>query len=186
MQRMLKQLFTVSNVPISPAPASSSNMGSSNGSLPDLDGTGNRACTTEENINEIYWQLPLFIQDAAKIENCVQTLAQTVAALTTKITKVNNLLEALWLASLLWKQVQLLVPVVLIQQDLGTCLDSNCSTATGSLGSQGPGSSDDNRNTRRGLDTFTSPEDEHARSAILFRFPCEQYHTGITNWINNL
>ena len=61
---------------------------------------------------------------------------------------------------------------------------SNGSTATGSLGSHGPGSSDDNRNTRRRLDTFTSPEDEHARSAVLLRFPREQYHTGITNWIN--
>ena len=56
------------------------------------------------------------------------------------------------------------------------------STATGSLGSHGPGSSVDNRNTRRRLDTFSSPEDEHARSAVLLRFPCEQYHTGITKW----
>ena len=62
---------------------------------------------------------------------------------------------------------------------------SNGSTATGSLGSHGPGSSDDNWNTRRRLDTFTSPEGEHARSAVLLRFPCEQYHTGITNRINN-
>ena len=33
-----------------------------------------------EKINEIYLQLPLFIQNAARIENCVRTLAQTVAA----------------------------------------------------------------------------------------------------------
>ena len=44
----------------------------------------------------------------------------------------------------------------------------------------------DKRNTRRKLDTFSSPEDEHARSAVLLRFPCEQHHTGITNWINDL
>ena len=62
----------------------------------------------------------------------------------------------------------------------------DCSTANGSLGSHGQGSSDDSRNTRRRLDTFSSHEDEHARSAVLPRFPCEQYHTGITNWINNL
>ena len=37
------------NVPISPAPASSSNMGSPSGSLPDLQGTGFRACTMEES-----------------------------------------------------------------------------------------------------------------------------------------
>ena len=57
------------------------------------------------------------------------------------------------------------------------------STASGSLGSHGPGSSDDNRNTRRRLDTFSSPEDEHARSAVLSRFPCEQYHTGEFTWL---
>ena len=53
-------------------------------------------------------------------------------------------------------------------------------------GSHGPGSSDDNRNTGRRLDTSSSPEDEHARSAVLLRFPCEQFHKGITKWINNL
>ena len=42
------------------------------------------------------------------------------------------------------------------------------------------------RNTRRRLDTFSSPEDEHARSAVLLRFPCEQYHTGTTKLINTL
>ena len=60
---------------------------------------------------------------------------------------------------------------------------SDGSTATGSLGSHGPGSSDDSRNTRRGPDTFSSPEDEQSRSAVLLRFFCEQYHTGITNWL---
>ena len=57
------------------------------------------------------------------------------------------------------------------------------STATESLGSHGPGSSDDNRNTRRRLDTFSSPEGEHARSAVLLRFPCEQYHGGVSTWL---
>ena len=69
------------DVPVSLVPASSSNKGSPNGSLPDLEGTGYRARTMEEKINEIYLQLPLFIQNAARIENCVQTL-QTVAAQT--------------------------------------------------------------------------------------------------------
>ena len=58
--------------------------------------------------------------------------------------------------------------------------------ATGSLGSHGPGSSDDNRNTRRRLDTFSSPEDEQARRATLLQFPCEQYRKGVTKWINSL
>ena len=40
------------DVPVSPVPASSSNMGSPNGSLPDLEGTGSRPSTMEEKINE--------------------------------------------------------------------------------------------------------------------------------------
>ena len=36
--------------------------GSPNGSLPELDGTGYRAIKMEEQINEIYSQLPLFLQ----------------------------------------------------------------------------------------------------------------------------
>ena len=76
------------NVPISPAPGSSSNMGSPDGSLPDLEGTGLRASTMEEKIN---LQLPLFVQNAARIENCVQTLAQTVAAQTTKSRNIEQI-----------------------------------------------------------------------------------------------
>ena len=63
---------------------------------------------------------------------------------------------------------------------------SDGSTANGSIGSRGPGSFVDNRNISRRLDTFSSPEDEHARSAVLLRVPCEQYHTRITNWTNTL
>ena len=83
------------NVPISPAPASSANMGSRNGSLPDLEGTGFRACTMEEKINEVYLQLALFMENAVRIENCVQTLAQTVAAQSTNITNIEQFVESL-------------------------------------------------------------------------------------------
>ena len=106
------------NVLISPAPASSSNMGSPNDSLPDLEGTGFRASTMEEKLNEIYLQLPLFIQNAAKIAS--KRLLRQWPPRRQRLQILNKLLGALWLASLLWKQMQLLVPVALIQQDLGT------------------------------------------------------------------
>ena len=61
---------------------------------------------------------------------------------------------------------------------------SDGSTATGPLGSHGQGSSDDNKNTRRRLDTFSSREEEHARRAVLLRYPCEQYRGGVSAWIN--
>ena len=53
-------------------------------------------------------------------------------------------------------------------------------------GSHGPGSSDDNRNTQQRLDPSSSAEDEQSRCAVLFRFPCEQYLKGITQWIDTL
>ena len=53
-------------------------------------------------------------------------------------------------------------------------------------GSHAPGSSDDNRNTRRRLDPPSSAEDEQSRSAVLFRLPCGQYLKGVTQWIDTL
>ena len=82
------------HVPVSPFPAFSSTVGSPNGSLPDLERKGSRPSTMEK-INEIYLQLPLFIQNAARIENCVQTLAQTLAAQTTKITNIEQIVGSL-------------------------------------------------------------------------------------------
>ena len=175
------------NVPISPAPASSSNIGSLDGSLPDLEGTGFRASTVEW---ENHWNLaysqrssyrtrlgskiapkrllrqwPPRRQRLQNIEQIVGRLVARVTSLETNAASGSSGPDSARSSNVLGQ--------------------SNGSTATGSLGSHGPGSSDDNRNTRRRLDTFTSPEDEHARSAVLLRFPCEQYHTGITNWINN-
>ena len=65
------------------------------GSLPNLEGTGYRASTMEEKISEIYLQLLLFMQNAARIENCVQTLAQRVAAQTAKIAHIEQIVGSL-------------------------------------------------------------------------------------------
>ena len=77
-------------------------------------------------------------------------------------------------------------PVVPTQQDHGTYLDIVKAPQPWVPWVPCPGSSDDSGKTRRRLDTFSSPEDEQARSAVLRRFPCEQYHKGITKCINNL
>ena len=45
----------------------------------------------EEKINEIYLQLPLFMQIALGIENWVQPHAQTMGAQTTKITNIEQI-----------------------------------------------------------------------------------------------
>ena len=73
-------------------------MGSPNGSLPDLEGTGYRASTMEERINEMVVQvakLPLLIQSVSRFENCVQTLSQTVASYDAKITNIEQIVSSL-------------------------------------------------------------------------------------------
>ena len=86
------------DVPVSSVPASSSNMGSPNNSLPGLDGTGFRACTMEEknqrNIHTIA-KLPLLMQSISRFENCVQTLSQTVASYDAKITNIEQIVSSL-------------------------------------------------------------------------------------------
>ena len=178
------------DVSVSPLPTSSSNMGSPNGSLPDLEGTGYRASTMEEKINEMFVQiakLPLLMQSISRFENCVQTLSHSVASYDAKITNIEQMVS-----SLAARVTTLETNATTVSSGSSSARSWNMlgqstgSTATGSLGSHGPGSSDDNRNTRRRLDPSLSPEDEHARRAILLRFRCEQYHTWITKWIHNL
>ena len=152
----------------SPTPLSS-NVGSPYGSAPDVERTGSSPSTMEEKINEIYFQQPLFLQNASKIENCVQTLSQTVADQTTTNIERN-------VSSRKARVATLETSAASASSGSGSSSSWNLlgqsdgSTATGSLGSHGPGSSDDNRNTRRRLDTFSSPEDEHARRAVLLHF----------------
>ena len=142
---------------------------------------GNRtACHYDgEKIKEISLQLSIFTQS-------VQTFAQTLAAQTTKITNIEQVIGSL------------LARITSVETNAASGSESpdstrswnvlgrsDNSTVTGSLGSSGPGSSDDNRNTTRRLDTSTSPEDEQTRSAVLLRFPCAQYLTGIMEWFNS-
>ena len=131
------------DVPVSPLPASSSNVGSPNGSLPDLEGTGIRAGTMEDKINEMFIQI-------AMLSLLMQSLFRFAASGSASSWNLHG--------------------------------HSDGSTATGPLGPMAPGSSGNSRSTRRRLDTFSRPEDEHARSAVLLQFPCEQYHAGVSAW----
>ena len=169
-------------LPGSPAQLSS-NVASPYGSTPDLEKTGQPPRHDGGKINEIYLQLPLFLQNASRIENCFQTLSQTVAQ-TTKIARIEQIV-----GSLLARVTTLETGAASGSSDPDSARSWNIfghsdgSTATGSLGSHGPGSSDDNR---RRLDTFSSPADEHARSAVFLRFPCEQCQEGVSAWIEKI
>ena len=102
----------------------------------------------------------------------VHRVSHTVAAQTTKITSIEQIV-----GSLLARVTTLEAGATSgssgpdSARSWNTLGHGDGSTDTGSLGSHGPGSSDDNRNTRRRLDTFSSPEDEHTRSAVLLHFP---------------
>ena len=109
-------------------------------------------------------QWPLVLQKNTNVEQIVGSLAARVAALETTSASASSGSGSASTWNLLGQ--------------------SDGSKAAGSLGSHGPGSSDDNRNTRRRLGTFSSPEDEHARSAVLLRFPCKQFHAGVSSCLN--
>ena len=182
----------------------SSNYGSPNGSGHDLDGMGHRSIDAQfKELRDIL--LPL-ARGFADFDNHVKTLSEAVGMVTSRITSVEQTVNALSAKMALFaaleqnvstptENVNSLTSRVSKIETNATSVSSGSGSArswnvlghsNGSLGSHGPGSSDDSRNTGRRLDTFSSPEDEHARSAVLLRFPCEQFHTGITNWINNL
>ena len=105
--------------------------------------------------------------------NVFSTLTENVSSLTARTRKTETIATSVSSGSDSARAFNVLGP-------------SNGSAAAGSLGSYGPGSSDVSRNTRRRLDTFSSTEDEQARSAISLRFFFEQYHKGTAFWINNL
>ena len=151
----------------SPAPLSS-NVGSPYGSAPNLERAVSRTTTMEEKSTKCTYR---YRCSASRIENCVQALSQTVAAQTTKTTSTEQIV-----GSLLARVTTLETGAASgssgpAQQDLGTNSDI-------------VGSPDDNRNTRRRLDTFSSPEHEHARRAVLcvnnttLEFPCGSIASG--------
>ena len=98
----------------------------------------------------------------------------------------DKLLGVLWLVSLLWNKMQRLAPAAPTRQDLE--IYSDIVTAPQPLGLSGPMAQGHLMTVEiLGVDLIlSSPEKEQARSAVLLRFPCEQYHKGITKWINNL
>ena len=81
-----------SDVPISPVPGTSSNYGSPNGSFPDLDGMGHRSIDAQFKVlRDIL--LPL-ARGFADFENHVKTLSEAVGMVTSRITSVEQSVNA--------------------------------------------------------------------------------------------
>ena len=138
------------SLPGSPMPLSS-NFGSSDDSAPDLERKGSRISTWEDTSNEMAAQLahmPLFLQSVSRVESCVQTLSQTVAAMTTQVTSIEQIV-----GSLAARVAALETGAVSASSVSGSPSGSwplpgqiDGSTATGS---RDPSSLDEHRNTRR-------------------------------------
>ena len=134
-------------LPASPTPLSS-NLGSPNGSVPDLERIGSLPSTWRDEINETaaqLAQLPLFLQSVSRVENCVQTHTQTVAAIKTKVTSIEQMV-----GSLAARVAALETGAASASSASGSARSWNIlgqSDGSSATGSHGPGSSDDNRNT---------------------------------------
>ena len=147
-----------SDVPISPLLGTSSNYGSPNGSRPDLDGMGHRSIDAQfKELRDI--SLPL-ARGFADFDNHVKTLSEAVGMVTSELPVLNRpSVPSLprWRRLQYWnrtsaflqkmstpslhafaklKRMQLLVPVALTRQDLGTRPDRV--TAPQPLGPSGP------------------------------------------------
>ena len=98
------------DVPVSPLPASSSNMGSPNGSLPDLEEVGGRSTSTmEEKFEamltrrhaqfEVHFaalaSIPMLVQGFTRFENSILSLTQSVASITNDISNVEHVVGGL-------------------------------------------------------------------------------------------
>ena len=172
--------------------ASSSNLGSPNGSGSDFDGMGTRSgSTTDEKLDALLskfvhfeTQLAHFLALTNWMSRVDSHIMKTLGDFATRLAEMEQNFSTL--TARLRKVETYAASASNVSgsaRSWPTLEEVDCSTATGS---HGPGSSGDNRSTRRRLDTSTSPDDEQARSAVLLRFPCAQYLTGVTQWINNV
>ena len=152
------------NVPIPPAQASSSNFGSPNGSGSDLDGMGTRSgSTTDEELDVLLSKFVHFETQIAKMEQNFSTFTARLCKVETYAASASNKSGS----ARSWSSLE--------QVDGSTAAGSHAQDHLMTTGTRDAG-----------LIFPPNPADEHPRSAVVLRFPYEQYHTGITKWINTL
>ena len=174
-------------MPISSAPASSSNFDSSTRSGSDLNGTG----TTDEKLDALLSLFAQFKEQMAQIPTLTNWMSrvdshitETLEDFATRLTEMEHNFSNL--TARMCKAETYAASATNVSGSARSWPSIEQVDGSTAAVSHGPGSSDDNRNTRRRLDTFSSTEDEQTRSAVLLQFPCEQYHKGITKWIDDL
>ena len=179
------------------SPPLSSNVDPPNRSGHDLDGMCQRSIDAQ--FKELRDILPPLARGFADFDKHVKTPSEAVGMVTSRIASVEQTVNALSAKMAMFAEMEqnftnLTARVCKVETYVASA--SNVSGSARSwpsvehidgstaAGSHGPGSSDDNRNTRRRLDPSSTAEDEQSRSAVLYRFPCEQYLKGITQWID--
>ena len=160
-----------------------------NGSLPDLDGTGFRACTMEK-INEIFTQIAKF-HYSCRVYPGSKSVSRRSPRQWLHILQKSQILNkssaAIQPVLPHWKRMQLLSPVVPARQDPGTFL--YMVTALQPLGSLGPTAEGHLMTVEiRGVDLIPSQAPKMNKRDVPFYYGsfCEQCHKVITKWIDNI
>ena len=174
------------------SPPLSWNVGSPHGSGHDLDGMGTRSGNTmDDKLDALLSKFVHFETQIAQIPALMawmcrmdSHISKTLGVFATRLTEMEQNFSALTARVCKFETYAASASNVSGPARSWPTLEQVDGSTAG--GSHGPGSSDDNRNTRRRLDPSSSAEDEQSRSAVLFRFPCEQYLKGITKWIDTL
>ena len=109
--------------------------------------------------------------------NHAKTISESAGPVTSRITRVEQTVNALVVKMALSPDMEQNVSAI--------CrIETNAASASsGAVSSHGPGSFDDSKNTMRRLDTFSSPEDEHGRIAVQLHFQRQQFHAGVSIWL---
>ena len=179
-------------VPNSPMQLSSSNFGSLRRSGSDLDGMGTRSeSTTDEKLDALLSKFVHFETQIAQIPDITSwtsrmgsQITKTLGDFATRLAEIEQNFSTF--SARLYKVETYAASASNVSGSARSWPSLEQVDGSTAAGSHGPWSSSDHRNTRRRLDVSSNFDDEHARSAVLLRLPCEQYHKGVTKWINIL
>ena len=160
-------------VPIAPVPLTSSNFGSPGSYGSDTDGMVTRPGTTsDEKLGTILSKLAHFDVQLAQIPVLSSWMSRmeshvtaTFGGIVARLTEMEHNFSAL--SARMCKIETSAVSASSVSGSARYCPSTGQVDSSTAAGSHDPRSSEENRNARRRLDIFSSPDDENARSAVL-------------------
>ena len=143
--------------------------------------------------SEMCWNLGPLVRGFTDCENHVRSISDAVGLLTSRITAVEWVVNTLSAETVSFAEMEQNIRSLTARMCKIETNAASASSGSGSArswpslfqidGSTATGSSEEGRNTRCRLVTFSSTDDENARNAVLSRFPCEQCHTGVSVYL---